>query len=310
MKYVIGIDGGGTKTHLLAAGEQMRTLFESFGGSSNLTCLSKEAVQHNLTDLLGRFFSDSGLPPGDCVSLCLGSAGAGRETARRDLEQMLRAALPAPSCAIRVTDDAESALTGGADNGCGVLLIAGTGSICYGKNSRGTACRVGGWGHVMGDEGSGYDMASRILRAVARAWDGRDAPTALTQLVLDHWRLTGIDGLMDAVYRSGKGKSEIASLAFLCDIAYHKKDITAIRIVEECAASLAEFAAAADARLHLPGEELPCVYAGSLLEKSQPLRNHLKNKLREKCPGMELRPCAHDAAWGCARLAWRQADGT
>lgn len=303
MNYVIGIDGGGTKTHLMAADSQMRTLFESFGGSSNLTSLSAHAVHENLNRLLHEFFAESGFKPENCAGLCLGSAGAGRESARRELEAIIKEILP--SCDVSVTHDAEGALAGGSVSGTGILLIAGTGSFCYGKNKQGQTCRTGGWGHIMGDEGSGYHVACDILRAVAKDWDSRGKPTLLTALVMDHWGLKDMDALMDAVYRSGKGKSELASLAFLCDIAYDKGDIAAYQIMEDAACALTDMVAAASQKLKGDLERLSCIYTGSLLTKSQYLKQHFEKKLSERCPGMALQTCLHHAAWGCAALAWR-----
>lgn len=302
MEYAIGIDGGGTKTHLLAADRDMRVLFEAVGGSSNLTCNSGAAVAENLNSLLERFTAESGLSLADCRGLCLGSAGAGRASSRDELRAILEKALP--NVRVAVTDDAESALAGGTEHGSGILLVSGTGSICYAKNERGETCRVGGWGHVLGDEGSGYDMACRILRAVARAWDGRGQATVLTGLVEKLWSVSGMDALIDSVYRSGKGKTEIAALAVLCDIAYNDKDKVAFEIVEACACGLAEMALTAAAVF--PGYgSIPCVFAGSLLIKSENLRAHLARRLREQEPAMRLLPCVHDAAWGCAKLAWQ-----
>ncbi len=305
MGYVIGIDGGATKTRCAAFDSEMRVLAETFGGSSNLTSLSQEEVRHNLTDLLDRFFLESNLLPEECSCLCLGSAGAGRKSARKELKKILKEVLPQSH--IFVTDDAISALTGGTGGGPGILLISGTGSICLGRDSTGRVCRAGGWGHVMGDEGSGYDMACRMLRAIVCAHDGRAEPTLLTQLVFDYWGVAGIDELTDLVYRSGKGKSEIASLAFLCDIGYDKGDKPAVRIVKDCAEELAAMAAAVAEKLALPGEELPCLGAGSVLEKSLCLRKHLETELQEKGTGLRLARCRYDAAWGCGRLAWEQA---
>ncbi|WP_322170910.1 BadF/BadG/BcrA/BcrD ATPase family protein [Acutalibacter caecimuris] len=308
MGYVIGIDGGATKTRCAAFDHEMRLLAEMFGKSSNLTSLSQEEVQRNLKDLLDLFFLKSGLPPQGCVCICLGSAGAGRASAREVLEGILQRILP--HSFVLVTDDAISALTGGTGGGPGILLISGTGSICLGRDSRGQVCRAGGWGHVMGDEGSGYDIACRMLRAIVCAHDGREAPTLLTEMVFDHWGVRDVDQLTDLVYRSGKGKSEIASIAFLCDLGYDREDKAARRIVEECAQELAAMAQAVARRLALPGEGMPCLGAGSVLEKSACLQERLQARLDAGGMGLRLADCRHDAAWGCARLAWDQVEGT
>lgn len=305
MEYVIGIDGGGTKTHLVAADKTMEILYEGYGGSSNLTSLSSGEVNQNLSELLGNFFESGRFSPEECTCLCLGTAGAGRETARSELKTMLRRWVGQ----VLVTDDAQSALAGATETGSGILLIAGTGSICYARNQYGESHRTGGWGHIAGDEGSGYDMACQILRAVVRAADGRGSETQLTDLVMDFWSLKGIDQLIDALYRSGKGKSEIAALAILCDRAYDKQDETAFQIMERCAAGLAEMVVAA-AEVFREEEYIPCICSGGLLEKSRYLKFHLRRQLELKKPAVRLEPRLHNAAWGCARLAWNHAEYT
>ena len=301
MNYVIGIDGGGTKTRCVAMDRRMNLLWEGRGGSSNLNSLPREEVEQNLAQLLESLFQGSGLSREDCACLCLGTAGAGRESVREELKDLLEQRLEGAS--ILVTDDAQSTLRGATADGWGILLIGGTGSICFARNRRGQTCRVGGWGHIAGDEGSGYDMGCQILRAVVRQADGRGPKTLLTDLVMDAWSLQGVDQLIDTLYRSGKGKTEIAALAILCDVAYDKEDKTAFQIMENCAVSLAEMAETA-ARLFPEKGTVPCVCSGSLLEKSRYLKFHLRRQLEWKRPQIRITTSLHDAAWGCARLAW------
>ena len=154
MNYLIGIDGGGTKTLLRAADSgTLALLGEAKGGASNLTALPEKEVQGNLDGLLADFFAQSGLSPNDCCGAVLGSAGAGSPDARERLQGMLAALLP--KSRILVEDDALPVLYAGTETGVGMILISGTGSICLGRNEAGERFRAGGWGHLIGDEGSG-----------------------------------------------------------------------------------------------------------------------------------------------------------
>lgn len=303
MDYVIGIDGGGTKTHLAAADRDMNIFCQVYGGGSGLSSLPAEQVCANLHRLLQRFLLESGLDLENCRCICLGSAGAGRQHAREILEKILRErAGPVP---VFVTPDSMGALTGGLEDGVGLLVISGTGSICCGRNAQGQVTRTGGWGHLMGDEGSGYDIGCKILQHVARAADGRGQPTVLTRLVQEHLGAPSIHALKDIIYDEQKEKSSIASLAFLCDIAYNEGDPVALKITQEAAAALAELAAAAAKQLwEAKTGNIPCVYAGGLLEKSKNLKKHLRQELGILHPGITLLSPAHSAAWGCAALAW------
>lgn len=302
MEYVIGIDGGGTKTQLVAAGRQMEVLYETTGGGASLTALSEIVVEKNLAELLRRFFIESGLLPQNCVSLCMGASGAGRQESQKRLTEMLRKTVP--KVPVQVVTDAQGALAGGTGTGVGIILLAGTGSICYGRNQQGETWRAGGWGHIMGDEGSGYDMARKMLQAVVRQADGRGKPTLLTDLVMEQLELSTIDQLVDKLYDEKKGKSEVAGLAFLCDIAYNRGDRTALRIMREVAASLTDLAVVTAEKLWAPQEPAYCVCAGGLLEKSLYLKEHVREELEKKRPNITVISPTHSAAWGCAELAW------
>ncbi len=308
MDYVIGIDGGGTKTHLAAADRKMNIFCQVYGAGSGLTSLPAEQVRANLHQLLDCFFLKSALPLERCRCICLGSAGAGQERARQVLAGIL--AEKTGKVPLLVTPDGIGALAGGLEGGTGLLVISGTGSICCGRNARGKTARAGGWGHLMGDEGSGYDVGCKILRHVARAADGRDRFTLLTQLLQEHLGASDIYSLTDRIYSKKNEKSEIASLAILCDTAYSRGDWAAQKIMREAAAALAELVAATAKQLwrslgNAPCQRsIPCVCAGSFLEKSANLKKHLRQELDILYPGVSLHSPAHSAAWGCAALAW------
>ena len=302
LQYVIGIDGGGTKTHLKALTRRRTAVGEAWGGASNLTALPRGQVEENLSRLLTVFFADSGLDPADCAGLCLGTAGAGSPLAREALRTMLEGMLP--GVPVQVTNDALPALYGGTLTGCGVILIAGTGSICLARNAAGEIWRTGGWGHILGDEGSGYAVSAAMLRAVLEAYDKRGPETLLTGLVLEHLGVSGPMDVVNYVYHSGKGKSELASLAFLCDIAYNKGDISAQKILRNAAEELGRMAGAAASAVGLDRMQgTPCVCSGGMAVHSGPLRQELAAYLAREAPGLSLQECREDAAYGCALLA-------
>lgn len=299
---MIGIDGGGTKTHLKALTRERAAVGEAWGGASNLTALSRGQVEENLSSLLADFFADSGLNPADCSGLCLGTAGAGSPLARKELRAMLETKLP--GVPVQVTNDALPALYGGTLTGCGVILIAGTGSICLARNAAGEIWRTGGWGHILGDEGSGYAVSAAMLRAVLEAYDKRGPETLLTGMVLEYLGLSEPMDVINYVYHSGKGKSELASLAFLCDIAYNKGDIPAQKILRNAAEGLGRMAEAAASAVGLDRmPDAPCVCSGGMAVHSGPLRQELAAYLAREAPGLSLQECREDAAYGCALLA-------
>lgn len=311
MNYVIGIDGGGTKTHLKALDLRQKVVGEAWGGASNLTALSTETVQENLRLLITEFYEQTGLSPKDCVSVCLGTAGASSNTSQQELSAILADLFP--GIPTLLTNDALPILYSGTPTGCGIVLIAGTGSVCMARDLEGNLWRVGGWGHLIGDEGSGYHIACRMLSAVMRAYDGRGRQTVLTELLLRHLGLSSPMDLIDYIYQSGNGKKELASLAVLCDEAFALGDPAAKRIYEEAADSLFEMVATAAQKLSSDRSPVICVCAGSMVTKSLPLRNILYQRLQEKVPDIVLQECRQDAAYGCALMAlekWNKREPT
>lgn len=302
MKYVIGIDGGATKTHLKALSFEKQVVGERFGGASNLASLCEDDVQKNLYKLLDEFYTQTGFAQDDCSAICLGTAGAGSERMHRLLYAMLEAYRPKTQ--VMVTNDALPALYGGTLTGVGIIIIAGTGSICLARNEAGKIHRTGGWGHILGDEGSGYDISVQILKAVMRAYDERGKPTLLTDLVLEHLKLSQAKDIIDYVYHSGKSKCELASIAFLCDIAQKQGDKVAEHILHTAALSLSDMVVAtAKALCFVDENKVVCAYSGSVLLKSEFLRKELETRLFSAAPMISLQECKEDAAYGCALIA-------
>jgi N-acetylglucosamine kinase-like BadF-type ATPase len=170
------------------------------------------------------------MPVEDCRDICIGTAGADRADEKSIIKEIIR--VTGFFGRIIVTNDAEIALYGGTHGEEGIIIISGTGSICYGRNSSGDICRAGGWGHIIGDEGSGYDIGAKALRAIVRSYDGRAENTIMTSMILEHLKIEKPEGLINYVYRSGIGKQEIAGLAYLVDKAYNLGDAAAGEILK------------------------------------------------------------------------------
>lgn len=295
MKYLIGIDGGGTKTLLRAATFDLQPLGEAKGGASNLTALEEDAVKTNLTDLLNGFFASSGLKPEDCAGLVLGTAGATTAGAQAVLKGLFAELLP--NTPVIITNDAIPMLFAGSGSGTGMVLVSGTGSVCFGRNTDGTLFRAGGWGHIIGDEGGGYAIGRDSLIAIMEAYDGRGPKTLLTDMIYDHLDLTGPPDLLDWTYRRGNGKAEIASLSRFTEKAALQGDEAAIAIFDRSAADLAKLTAAVAS--NLPPEGHVCVITGSNLTKA-PL---LREKLTALQPHIRFIISEKDAAEGCLLMA-------
>jgi N-acetylglucosamine kinase-like BadF-type ATPase len=201
---------------------------------------------------------------------------------------------------IRLSNDAELVLSA-LDDAVGVALIAGTGAIALGRDSTGRRSRASGWGHILGDEGSGYYIGCRALQAVVRAMDGRGEPTTLVSCLMDHWKLTAPDDMLMRVYHHSS-KSEIASLAPLVFAAAESKDVIAARIVRRAAHELALAAVTAGNPLDFTRAGLPLALGGSLLLQQPGYRQQTIGAIARRRPIRDV-VLATEPAFSAARTA-------
>ena len=291
MEFVAGIDGGGTKTTVmlryLGSGEEkvLKT------GAFNLNGIGEEAFRANLREIV-RFLNDSGT----CKALCIGAAGISNSLTREIVsEEMLRGGISR----WELMGDYEIALQGALDGGAGVAVISGTGSICYGKGLDGSLVRAGGWGHLIGDEGSGYGLGRDALMFVAKDLDGYGEHTQITGLLSARLGLSTRSGIISYVYSSDK--SAVAALSPIVEEAYWEGDEIAIRIVRKNADALSEAAVAVARKLSLENARIAML--GGLLSKDTCLRKEFIKCLGQRAPDMSCIEPIRDAASGALMLS-------
>jgi N-acetylglucosamine kinase-like BadF-type ATPase len=299
---VLGIDAGGTKTVCQLADEHANVLAETRGSGANLQAsgeLEIEKVLHEVID--GALASATARP----AAICLGMAGVDRprdaDVVRGILLRIGHRSQPF------VVNDALIALEAGVPGGAGVVVVAGTGSIAYGRDAGGRAARAGGWGYVLGDEGSGYWLGRQALRAVVRAADGRGRQTLLTKRVLAHYQVQRPQDLVWEVYHSGLRPTAIASLAAEVGAAAAEGDALARHIIDAGAIELAGAAASVANRLSL--DACPVVLAGGILRGVTPLRDRVLAELARVMPRADSRVLGVEPALGAVRLGIALAAG-
>lgn len=298
IRYAAGLDGGGTKTNLEARTEDGRVLLRASFGSMNLNSADEATVAATFRAAAKALRA---LPGGleSCGAVCIGSAGVSNPAARAALERLLRASGYAGP--LRLVGDHETALAGALGGAAGAVLIAGTGSICFGRDAAGRTARAGGYGHKIDDEGSGYALGRDALAAVVRAEDGRGPRTLLRELVFEALGIRDIGGLVHFTYAPETDKKQIAALAPLVEKARGAGDRAAQEITARACEELALLAAAVVRALEMPDGELAA--AGSILLHDAGMYAGTREKLHEQFP--RLRFCAprSDAATGAALLA-------
>ncbi|WP_396623380.1 N-acetylglucosamine kinase [Luteitalea sp.] len=303
LPLVIGIDAGGTKTEAVLADGNGTVVARARRGGANLAAHGELAVEKTLHELIDEVLGEGHLRP-DVI--CLGIAGVDRAEDNAIIQGIMRRI--GARARILVTNDALIALVAGAGVGPGVVVIAGTGSIAYGRNDRAEAARAGGWGYILADEGSGFWIGRQALRAVVRAADGRGPATALTPLVLDFFGVTRPEQLVREVYRHYLKPSDIARCASLVQTARDAGDAMATHIASVAADELAASVRSVVRQLALDGA-FPVVMAGGAFHAVPWLQDALRTRLSEDVPGGHVQLLTTDPAIGAVRLALAEAQG-
>jgi N-acetylglucosamine kinase-like BadF-type ATPase len=261
----LGIDGGGSKTLAVIVDAAGRECGRGVAGSSNHEVVGLEAAVAaiHLAAERAAHAAKAALP---VASACLGLAGVDHPG---DIER-LSPRVASLARAVRISNDAELALSA-LPGQVGVALIAGTGSIALGRDTLGHTARVGGWGHIFGDEGSGYAIGRAGLQAAARASDGRGSTTTLLQGILSAWELGAPELLLARVYQPFD-KTAIAALAPLVLTLATAGDQAARRIEADAARELALAVTTVARTLNFPLGALPLVFAGGVLVHNEGLR--------------------------------------
>ena len=287
--FLIGIDGGGTSTRVELRDEQNQLLSRKFYGALNLNSIGEAAFYDRLKDIFS-------LPMQDCFSICIGAAGVSNQDVERILREILaevRYEGPWKLCG-----DQEIALRGAMD-GPGIAVIAGTGSICFGKNEKGETARSGGYGHLIDDWGSGYALGRDALSAAVKTIDGRENNQALCSSVFQKLRVTTAQELISFVYSGETKKSDVAALAAVVLELAEKEDQASEVILRKEAEEVVCMVKAVQKNLSLEGCSIALL--GGLFASDNPYRKIVSSLLGSM--GKVQLP-RHDALWGAAQMAW------
>jgi len=266
MSYLLGIDGGGTKTQALIADLDGNIIGEGFSGSSNYHVAGLETAVSAISDAIEKaiVYSQADIHKFDAV--CLGLAGAGRESDRNILLSSISGL--GLSDKIIITHDAAIALAGATICQAGVVVISGTGAMAFGINSSGQQQRSSGWGNILGDEGSAYYIGRRALSAACRSYDGRGDRTSLVETVIMYLGIGDFSEIVKAIY-SSEAKQLIANIAPLVVSLAESGDNTAIEITKDAGYELALAANAVIRGLSMENDEFSVATSGSVFNAGE-----------------------------------------
>lgn len=303
--HVLGIDAGGTKTVCLLADDRGQVVSEARGGGANLQSAGELEVEKVLHHVMEAALGDYDILP---AAICLGIAGVDRPADADAVRGIMRRI--GFKTHTLVVNDALVALAAGAGDDPGVVIVAGTGSIAYGRDAGGRAARAGGWGYLLGDEGGGFWIGRAALSAVVRQFDGRGPATLLTGMVLSHMRLASPTELIHEIYYRDLHRHAIAGLAALVQRATDAGDAVASQILSRAGAELAAAAASVVSRLGMRSETFPTILAGGIFHGVPWLTKDVTARLSEVTPRSEVRLLDVEPAVGAVRLALAAARGT
>jgi N-acetylglucosamine kinase-like BadF-type ATPase len=275
-RLYLGIDGGQSSTTALIADETGRVIGRGRGGPCNHVSTSEGRAKFRsaVGDCLEQAYQEAKLEASSITfaAVCVGFSG-GAEDKDAYARELIR------SNRYKITHDAEIALAGATAGEPGIVIIAGTGSIAFGRNARGETARAGGWGYIFGDEGGAFDLSRRALRATLQYEEGWGPETVLRQLLLEATGAATGDELLHRFYGSFD-RSYIASLAVLVTQAAEHGDAVAIDLFQQAAEKLAWFVEGAYRRLFYDGEVVPIAYVGGVFQ-SFTLREKLAISIEE-----------------------------
>jgi glucosamine kinase len=269
-----GVDGGGTKTAIVVVDADGNEIARDITTTSNSAVIGHERAAATLRELIQSVATRAGatLP---FQAIWCGLSGSDRPEDHR----RLRPHLEDLAVDLQMTNDAELAI-GGLPNRVGIAIVSGTGSIAFGRNASRTRARAGGWGHIFGDQGSGYDVARRALAAFAAEADGYGPKTSLTERLTSYWDLPEPHTIINRVYDPMTTKGDIARLSPIVVEEAAKGDDVSRHILAIAASDLATFARAAARRLEL-GPELALALVGGMLVHVEPFRQQVLDDLAQ-----------------------------
>ena len=302
MKYLVGVEGGGTKTNVAIADESGKILCRAVSGPSNFLIIGIEKASENIIDGINICLKELNIDKSALFAIMLGLTGAGRAFEQNSMKygfKSFSAVLGFRFEHVVVDSDARISLEAAFPNKAGMVLIAGTGSIMFGKDDEGNTFRVGGWGRIIGDEGSGFFLGKLALRAVAQTIDGRGEKTLLTEMFAELYKLSSLETIIKSIYTDN---FDIASLAVTVFEAAEKGDKIAISILDKTVDALCLHIKTMVEKIKFK-DSLGLSFTGSILTNDNYVRTNVLQVLKDKYPFLVLNEAQSDPLEGAIIMA-------
>jgi glucosamine kinase len=280
--YYLGIDGGGTKTRCVI-GNDKETLTTAVSGGSNIIRMGEAQARESLHASIREACTSAKVKPDQIQNICIGAAGAARPEVVAKIRAILAEITPAPA---EIVGDMVIALEAAFGEGPGVIAIAGTGSIIYGRDVDGRTARAGGWGFAISDEGSGHWIGKHAVSAILHARDAGHE-TAIAPLVLHAWNIHNLAELVEMA--NSTPPPDFPRLFPVVLKAAAGRDSLARAILADAASQLAGLSAKVITRLMPTPPYAPVAMTGSVFRQSTEIRQVFYNCLHARFPGIVVR---------------------
>lgn len=300
-ELVLGIDGGGTKTRAVIANGKREILGEGVSGPSNPLRVGINDATNHICEAVDIACDEAGIRRKEILAAEIGLAGVRRQDIRERMHDAVSETLGIGP--VEIATDADIALYGATSGAPGLVVIAGTGSICCGVNARGKRACTGGWGPIAGDEGSGFWIARRGLQRVAHASDGRGPVTSLSDAACNYFRANTIEDIAMAVYAPTMTHERLSGFArYVVEVA-RQGDKVARAITTEAGRDLGALAVAVIKQLNMQRERFQIAPVGGVFKAEELVTKPMMETVRAVAPKAFLAPPQMDPAIAASRMA-------
>lgn len=298
-RFVVGVDGGGTKTVALVGTERGRVLGRGESGSSNYRNVGPRAASRAIRASVIEAQRHAGLS-GKAEIAIVALAAVDSDKDRLVAERFVRAAKIARKNL--VVHDSMAALHAATQGGPGIIIISGTGCVAAGINKSGRYFRASGWGYIVDDQGSAYDIGRRALQSAFRAIDGRAPKTRLVSAFLREFRVNRLEDALGRIYSKEFGVEDIAGLAsIVAEAASH--DRVSRKILNDAGIALAEAACTVAKRLKMTNDHFTIALVGGTFNAGKSLIDPLRRRIAQECPKARVKRLKIEPATGALSLA-------
>jgi glucosamine kinase len=278
--FFLGIDGGGSKTRCVL-GDETSVLASGSAGACNVVRVGESCAQTSLEAAIHEACIQGGASPRDISCTCIGAAGASRAEIAKTLHRILSDVVGGK---IEILGDLEVAFESAFGDQAGVIVIAGTGSLAYGRDAQGESFRAGGWGRVISDEGSGHWIGLEAIKASLRARD-RGQKTSLLPSLIESLALKNIEEFI--VHSNGDPQPDFAALFPVVLSAARAQDRIATEVLNQAGRELATLAEIVIAQLFHEADVSVATHGGVFASSSE-VKNYFAAQLRARCPKANL----------------------